>query len=122
MFNLNNIELIDHDPLSLNVSEDNNIDFNVYPKQLSPNDVLSDKVCNSSLLVSHINVRSLRKNFDSLQELYEDVFKNKFHFIGLSEVWNVKDTDEFRIPDYNKSPKLYLIWTILNLEEMIILI
>ena len=33
------------------------------------------------------------------QELYEEILKNKFKFIGLSEVWNVKDKGQFKIPD-----------------------
>ena len=46
---------------------------------------------NISFSVSHINVRSLNKNFDSLRLFYEDVIQTNFSIIGISEVWNISN-------------------------------
>ena len=80
-----------------------NFDLNVSSSRLFPNNFNStiEELIEKSLSISHVNIRSLYKNFDSLQELYEENFKNKFKLIGLSEIWNVKDIDHFRIPGYN---------------------
>ena len=90
------------DPMLLNFLE-NDIVINTNSERLSPNnfDLKSEHLLNNAFSVSHLNIRSLFKNFDSLQELYIDTFKNKFDIIGLSEVWSVKDIDQFKIPDYN---------------------
>ena len=58
----------------------NNFDLNVRSSRLFPNNFNStiEELIEKSLSISHVNIRSLYKNFDSLQELYEENFKNKF--------------------------------------------
>ena len=40
----------------------------------------------SSFKLTHVNIRSLMRNFESLKLMYEDCIKTKFDIIGLSEV------------------------------------
>ena len=81
----------------------NNLCFHLNSSRLFPNNFNHDteNYFDKSLSVSHINIRSLYKNFDSLQELYEDIFKGRFNFIGLSDIWSVRDVNQFKISDYN---------------------
>ena len=83
--------------------ECDNLSFDVISTPLLPNDfnLYKDRLFENSLSVSHVNIRSLQQNFDSFIELYEDVFQSKFSLIGLSEIWNVKDINQFTIPHYN---------------------
>ena len=83
--------------------ECDNLSFDVSSMPLLPNDFnfSTEELFESSLSVSHVNIRSLQQNFDSFIELYEDIFKSKFSLIGLSEIWNVKDVDQFKIPEYS---------------------
>ena len=60
----------------------------------------SDKF-HKSFAMSHVNVRSLYKNIESVRLLYEESIKSEFHVIGLSEVWSVPDTDILGINGYN---------------------
>ena len=53
-----------------------------------------------SFCISHVNIRSLNKNFDNLNLLYEDTLKTKFDTIALSEVWNVSNKGILGLNDY----------------------
>ena len=102
MYNLNITHSETEEQILLNTTE-NNLCFHLNSSRLFPNNFNHDteNYFDKSLSVSHINIRSLYKNFDSLQELYEDVFKGRFNFIGLSEIWSVRDVNQFKISDYN---------------------
>lgn len=85
-------------------NEDSN--FEVSPYNLCPDvfdDVLGDLFLNS-FSITHVNIRSLPKNFDELSLLYENL-KSKFDVISMSEVWNVSNTELFSLPGYTLEVK-----------------
>ena len=54
-----------------------------------------------SLSLSHVNIRSLNKNFSQFSLLYDTVLKHKFSIIGLTEIWQVNDNLGFKLEGYN---------------------
>ena len=72
-------------------------------RQLSPCDLNSvfKQQCENTLNISHINIRSLNKNYDSFKMCYEELLQSKFHIIGVSEVWRVTAPDLFSVDGYN---------------------
>ena len=55
----------------------------------------------NSLKLSHINVRSLSKIFESFKLLFEECICTKFDIIGMSEVWNVTNKSIFSLEGYS---------------------
>ena len=53
-----------------------------------------------SLAISHVNVRSLNKNFEEFKLLYEDLLTEKFKIIGVSETWNMTNSNMFNLNFY----------------------
>ena len=51
--------------------------------------------------ISHLNIRSLKKNYDSFKIFYEDCLKTKFKIIAVSEIWCVADKDCYNLPGYS---------------------
>ena len=54
----------------------------------------------TNFAVTHVNIRSLNKNFEDFKQLYENDAESKFDIIGISETWNVLNPDLFSIPKY----------------------
>lgn len=55
---------------------------------------------NTNLNIMHVNIRSVRKNFDELL-VFLDVFKlNNCDIIILSECWQILSTNQFNIKGY----------------------
>ena len=79
---------------------DNSLSVNHF--NLSPNDLLTFPCeMNSTLSVSHINIRSINANFDELQLLFETALQSKFKIIGISEIWHVDNPNLYKLFDYN---------------------
>ena len=78
-------------PHSENVLDRDSYPFTVNSVSLSPNDFNDsiEKVLTNSLSISHINIRSLKRNFDAFKELFEYDLKSSFNIIALSENWNI---------------------------------
>ena len=64
----------------------NIVSLNLCPSSF---DATWNNATKNALNISHVNIRSLPKNIDSLRLLYEYSLQTKFHVIRLSEVWNV---------------------------------
>ena len=79
----------------------NFVSFESY--QLSPCDLNSvlKQQCENTLNISHINIRSLNKNYDGFKMCYEELLQSKFHIIGVSEVWRVTAPGLFSVDGYN---------------------
>ena len=59
-----------------------------------------EKILPNSLSISHTNIRSLKRNFDAFKELFEYDLKSNFNVIALSEIWNIRDVEQY-ISRYN---------------------
>ena len=70
---------------------------------LTPNsfDAAFKSDLSNSLKLSHINVRSLSKNFESFKLLFEDCIQARFDIIGMSEVWNVSNLSLYGMGGYS---------------------
>ena len=55
----------------------------------------------NSFSVSHINARSLNKNFDDFRLLYENCIEGKFQIIGVSETWRINNPNLVNMPTYS---------------------
>ena len=53
------------------------------------------------LTVSHINIRSINRNFEEMRLLYEDSLKGKFKIIGISEIWNIHNSEIYNLDSYS---------------------
>lgn len=60
----------------------------------------------NSFSVSHINIRSLKKNMDSFCLFYNDIIKHSFSVIGVSETWQISKDSAFQIEDYRMEYKV----------------
>ena len=80
-----------------------NQNVNIESYKLSPTEFNSSlkRQYTNSLTFSHVNIRSMNRNFDSFKLLYENLLDCKFHVIGLSEIWQVTSPDLFSIDGYN---------------------
>ena len=58
-------------------------------------------VQNKPFTISHINIRSLNKNLDSLKLFYRDIIEHDFSIIGISEIWHIYCDSIFSMPDYS---------------------
>ena len=72
-------------------------------RQLSPCDLnsLFKQQYQNTFNISHINIRSLNKNYDSFKICYEELLQSNFHIIGVSEVWHVTTPDLLSLDGYN---------------------
>ena len=68
---------------------------------LSTTNAITPAIDQNSVAISHVNIRSLNKNFENLKQLYEDESESKFDIIGISETWNVVNPDALKLSDYN---------------------
>ena len=85
--------------------DDNDDDNNVFYANFcdfSPNEFNQNfhEKCRKSFTVSHVNIRSLNKNFEKLRLLYEECIEPKFDIIGISEVWNVSSIEGLCMEGY----------------------
>ena len=67
-------------------------------------DTLSKEMQNS-FSISHVNIRSLNKNYDNLNLLYDNTIKSKFDIIALSEVWRVSNKELLSFNEYTLEVK-----------------
>ena len=113
-----NFESMNFKPFSNNNSfsdgnQDPNVDFFVdnipflNTEYFSPSDVkigFSKFESSDTFSVLHLNIRSLRKNFEDFKELYQTL-NLKFSIVCLSETWADDDKLEndslIELPDYN---------------------
>ena len=51
--------------------------------------------------ISHVNVRSLSKNYDDFQLLFENSLQAQFKIIAVSEIWKVENKSIFTLPNYS---------------------
>ena len=87
--------------------DDHDSDFEVLNYNLTPDsfdETLHQPISNSFSL-THVNIRSLGKNFDELSFLYDHTLKSKFDIICLSEVWNVRNTAMLGMSGYTLEVK-----------------
>ena len=86
-----------------NVLDIDNDPFTVNSVSFSPNDFNDsmEKILPNSLSISHTNIRSLKRNFDAFKELFEYDLKSSFNVIALSEIWNIRDVEQYNISGYN---------------------
>ena len=83
--------------------DDSNFEVSSYIYPDAFDNVLGKHFLNSFSL-SHVNIRSLYKNFDEFCLLFDNL-ESKFDVITLSEVWNVSDTALFSLTGYTLEVK-----------------
>lgn len=80
----------------VNHQDENNFDIRAY--SLNPSNFINNKHSNLltlsvTIIVTHVNIRSLIRNIGELSFLYEYSLASKFYVIAVSEVWNVHNVD-----------------------------
>ena len=64
----------------------------------------SDSLSRDAFSISHINIRSLPKNFDELK-LFHESTPYDFKVIALSEVWQIKNKDLYNLTNFSFETK-----------------
>ena len=87
----------------MDLFNDNNFDVNFNTNPITPSDFGNtyNSLVPNSFAVSHVNVRSMNKNFEELKLLYETVLTEKFKVIGVSETWAMYNSNLFNLNSYN---------------------
>lgn len=79
---------------------DKNIEIKNYVVNDHTNELIKNKINLDTINIIHLNIRSIKKNFDNLMVLLESLIAT-FEIIVLSETWNITSTEHFNIQGYN---------------------
>ena len=84
---------------------DSNLEVTSYNLTPDTFDKVLQKQMLQSFSLTHVNIRSLQKNVNEINLLYEHILKSKFDVICLSEVWKVQNTAALGLTGYNLEVK-----------------